>query len=69
LLIITKIPEKIDASETKVNKEWFEPLVKVSFKRYKSNIKILLKVASEVFHKRSVFLKNIERFAKYKREC
>ena len=39
LLTITKIPQKMDANETKVNKVWFEPLVKVSFKRYKSNIK------------------------------
>jgi hypothetical protein len=38
LLTITKIPQKMDANETKLNTPWFEPLVKVSFKRYKSNI-------------------------------
>ena len=37
--MITKIPEKIEPSETKVNKFWLKPLVKVSFKIYKSNIK------------------------------
>lgn len=39
LLIITKIPQKIDANETRLNKLWLEPLVNVSFKRYKSNMK------------------------------
>jgi hypothetical protein len=47
--MITKIPQKIDASETKINKTWFEPLVKVSFKRYKSDIKKIIKVTSKVF--------------------
>jgi len=38
LLTITKIPHKMDANETKLNRLSLEPLVKVSFKRYKCSI-------------------------------
>jgi len=38
LFTITKTPHKMDANETKINRLSLEPLVYVSFKRYRCSI-------------------------------